>query len=171
MEWSPHMTSLTRAQPGQPHDHRARHAGHHRLRGIGVLNLKQELSLSIQVPTAIVTASYPGVSPQIVADDVSTAGTRRAASQASPRSSRRQPMELPRSPSNGSTASTLTRWSPTFGTPSMVSLPPCRRRSRRRYLPAAPTTSLRYYWPSPRRISGRSRSSGRERGGPWSCQN
>ena len=39
---------------------------------LATLNLKQELLPSIQVPTAIVTASYPGVSPQIVADDVST---------------------------------------------------------------------------------------------------
>src|SRR6478672_982071 len=39
---------------------------------LATLNLKQELLPSIQVPTAIVTATYPGVSPQIVADDVST---------------------------------------------------------------------------------------------------
>ncbi len=39
---------------------------------LATINLKQELLPSIQVPTAIVTASYPGVSPQIVADDVST---------------------------------------------------------------------------------------------------
>ena len=39
---------------------------------LATLNLKQELLPSIQVPTAIVTAIYPGVSPQIVADDVST---------------------------------------------------------------------------------------------------
>jgi multidrug efflux pump subunit AcrB len=39
---------------------------------LATLNLKQELLPSIQVPTAIVTASYSGVSPQIVADDVST---------------------------------------------------------------------------------------------------
>jgi multidrug efflux pump subunit AcrB len=39
---------------------------------LATLNLKQELLPSIQVPTAIVTASYPGVSPQIIADDVST---------------------------------------------------------------------------------------------------
>jgi multidrug efflux pump subunit AcrB len=39
---------------------------------LATLNLKQELLPSIQVPTAIVTARYPGVSPQIVADDVST---------------------------------------------------------------------------------------------------
>jgi multidrug efflux pump subunit AcrB len=39
---------------------------------LATLNLKQELLPSIQVPTAIVTANYPGVSPQIVADDVST---------------------------------------------------------------------------------------------------
>jgi multidrug efflux pump subunit AcrB len=39
---------------------------------LATLNLKQELLPSIQVPTAIVTASYTGVSPQIVADDVST---------------------------------------------------------------------------------------------------
>jgi multidrug efflux pump subunit AcrB len=38
---------------------------------LATLNLKQELLPSIQVPTAIVTASYPGVSPQIIADDVS----------------------------------------------------------------------------------------------------
>ncbi|HEX5908201.1 MAG TPA: efflux RND transporter permease subunit, partial [Propionibacteriaceae bacterium] len=38
---------------------------------LATLNLKQELLPSIQVPTAIVTASYPGVSPQIVADEVS----------------------------------------------------------------------------------------------------
>ncbi len=44
---------------------------------LATLNLKQELLPSIQVPTAIVTASYPGVSPQIVADDVSIpSGTR-----------------------------------------------------------------------------------------------
>jgi multidrug efflux pump subunit AcrB len=39
---------------------------------LATLNLKQELLPSIQVPTAIVTASYPGVSPQIVADELST---------------------------------------------------------------------------------------------------
>src|SRR5215218_7532540 len=39
---------------------------------LATVNLKQELLPSIQVPTAIVTADYPGVSPQIVADDVST---------------------------------------------------------------------------------------------------
>jgi multidrug efflux pump subunit AcrB len=39
---------------------------------LATLNLKQELLPSIQVPSAIVTATYPGVSPQIVADDVST---------------------------------------------------------------------------------------------------
>ena len=39
---------------------------------LATLNLKQELLPSIQVPTAFVTASYSGVSPQIVADDVST---------------------------------------------------------------------------------------------------
>ena len=39
---------------------------------LATLNLKQELLPSIQVPTAIVTATYPGVSPQIIADDVST---------------------------------------------------------------------------------------------------
>ena len=38
---------------------------------LATLNLKQELLPSIQVPTAIVTANYPGVSPQIVADEVS----------------------------------------------------------------------------------------------------
>jgi len=38
---------------------------------LATVNLKQELLPSIQVPTAIVTANYPGVSPQIVADDVS----------------------------------------------------------------------------------------------------
>jgi multidrug efflux pump subunit AcrB len=38
---------------------------------LATLNLKQELLPSIQVPTAIVTVTYPGVSPQIVADDVS----------------------------------------------------------------------------------------------------
>src|SRR5215204_6726296 len=39
---------------------------------LATLNLKQELLPSIQVPTAFITASYSGVSPQIVADDVST---------------------------------------------------------------------------------------------------
>jgi multidrug efflux pump subunit AcrB len=39
---------------------------------LATVNLKQELLPSIQVPTAFVTASYSGVSPQIVADDVST---------------------------------------------------------------------------------------------------
>ena len=39
---------------------------------LATLNVKQELLPSIQVPTAFVTANYPGVSPQIVADDVST---------------------------------------------------------------------------------------------------
>jgi multidrug efflux pump subunit AcrB len=38
---------------------------------LATFNLKQELLPSIQVPTAIVTANYPGVSPQIIADDVS----------------------------------------------------------------------------------------------------
>ena len=45
---------------------------------LATLNLKQELLPSIQVPTAIVTANYPGVSPQIIADDVSTAAGARA---------------------------------------------------------------------------------------------
>jgi multidrug efflux pump subunit AcrB len=35
-------------------------------------SLKQELLPSTQVPTALVTAIYPGATPQIVADDVST---------------------------------------------------------------------------------------------------
>jgi multidrug efflux pump subunit AcrB len=39
---------------------------------LATVNLKQELLPSIQVPTAFVTASYSGVSPQIVADEVST---------------------------------------------------------------------------------------------------
>jgi multidrug efflux pump subunit AcrB len=39
---------------------------------LATLNLKQELLPSIQVPTAFLTATYPGVSPQIVADEVST---------------------------------------------------------------------------------------------------
>src|SRR5215207_3989744 len=39
---------------------------------LATLNLKQELLPSIQVPTAFITASYSGVSPQIVADEVST---------------------------------------------------------------------------------------------------
>ena len=45
---------------------------------LATLNLKQELLPSIQVPTAIVTANYPGVSPQIVADDVSNTSGKRA---------------------------------------------------------------------------------------------
>jgi multidrug efflux pump subunit AcrB len=39
---------------------------------LATLSLKQELLPSTQVPTAIVTASYPGATPQIVAKDVST---------------------------------------------------------------------------------------------------
>lgn len=35
-------------------------------------SLKQELLPSTQIPTAVVTATYPGATPQIVADDVST---------------------------------------------------------------------------------------------------
>ena len=35
-------------------------------------SLKQELLPSTQVPTAVVTAVYPGATPQIVADEVST---------------------------------------------------------------------------------------------------
>ena len=35
-------------------------------------SLKQELLPSTQAPTAIVTASYPGATPQIVADNVAT---------------------------------------------------------------------------------------------------
>src|SRR4051794_35977184 len=39
---------------------------------IATFSLKQELLPSIQAPTAIVTATYPGASPQIVAKEVST---------------------------------------------------------------------------------------------------
>ncbi len=39
---------------------------------LSVFALKQELLPSIQAPTALVTARYPGASPQIVAKDVST---------------------------------------------------------------------------------------------------
>ena len=39
---------------------------------ISTFNLKQELLPSTTVPTAIVTATYPGATPQIVADDVSS---------------------------------------------------------------------------------------------------
>src|SRR4030095_15186536 len=39
---------------------------------LATLNLKPELLPSIQVPPAIARATYPGVSPQIIADDVST---------------------------------------------------------------------------------------------------
>ena len=72
MEGSPRLTSLTRLSLAN-----RMIAGLVTLAIIvfgvlATLNLKQELLPSIQVPTAIVTASYPGVSPQIVADDVST---------------------------------------------------------------------------------------------------
>jgi multidrug efflux pump subunit AcrB len=72
IEGSPHLTSLTRLSLAN-----RLIAGLVTLAIIvfgvlATLNLKQELLPSIQVPTAIVTASYPGVSPQIVADDVST---------------------------------------------------------------------------------------------------
>lgn len=39
---------------------------------LSIFALKQELLPSIQAPTALVTARYPGASPQIVAKDVST---------------------------------------------------------------------------------------------------
>lgn len=39
---------------------------------LAVFALKQELLPAIQAPTALVTARYPGASPQIVATDVST---------------------------------------------------------------------------------------------------
>lgn len=39
---------------------------------LATTSLKQELLPSTQVPTAVVTASYPGASPQIIADDIST---------------------------------------------------------------------------------------------------
>src|SRR3954464_1534964 len=39
---------------------------------LATLNLKQELLPSTQVPTAVVTATYPGAAPQIVADTVSS---------------------------------------------------------------------------------------------------
>ena len=39
---------------------------------LAIFSLKQELLPSTQVPAAVVTASYPGTSPQIVADEVST---------------------------------------------------------------------------------------------------
>ncbi|GAA3622211.1 hypothetical protein GCM10022236_25710 [Microlunatus ginsengisoli] len=39
---------------------------------ISTFSLKQELLPSTTVPTAIITASYPGATPQIVADDVSS---------------------------------------------------------------------------------------------------
>src|SRR5918994_5731929 len=72
VEGRPHMTSLTRLS-----------LANRMIVGLATLaiivfgvmatvNLKQELLPSIQVPTAFVTASYSGVSPQIVADDVST---------------------------------------------------------------------------------------------------
>ena len=72
MEGSPRLTSLTRLSLAN-----RMIAGLVTLAIIvfgvlATLNLKQELLPSIQVPTAIVTANYPGVSPQIVADDVST---------------------------------------------------------------------------------------------------
>ena len=39
---------------------------------LAALSLRQELLPSTQVPTAIVTATYPGASPEIVADEVAT---------------------------------------------------------------------------------------------------
>lgn len=39
---------------------------------LATLSLKQELLPSIQAPTAIITARFPGASPQIVADEVAT---------------------------------------------------------------------------------------------------
>ena len=39
---------------------------------LAIFSLKQELLPSISAPTAIVTATFPGASPQIVADEVAT---------------------------------------------------------------------------------------------------
>ena len=60
------------AELGQPHDRRPRDTGDHRFRGTGDSQPQAGTASVDQVPTAIVTANYPGVSPQIIADDVST---------------------------------------------------------------------------------------------------
>src|SRR4028119_741591 len=39
---------------------------------LSTLSLRQELLPSTQVPTAILTATYPGTSPELVADEVAT---------------------------------------------------------------------------------------------------
>ena len=39
---------------------------------LSALSLRQELLPSTQVPTAILTATYPGTSPELVADEVAT---------------------------------------------------------------------------------------------------
>jgi multidrug efflux pump subunit AcrB len=72
VEGSQHMTSLTRLSLGNRMIVGLATLAIIVFGVLATLNLKQELLPSIQVPTAIVTATYPGVSPQIVADDVST---------------------------------------------------------------------------------------------------
>ncbi|MCE3275673.1 MAG: putative efflux protein [Propionibacteriaceae bacterium] len=72
VEGSPHMTSLTRLSLANRMIVGLATLAIVVFGVLATLNLKQELLPSIQVPTAIVTASYSGVSPQIVADDVST---------------------------------------------------------------------------------------------------
>ena len=39
---------------------------------LSTLSLRQELMPSTQVPTAILTATYPGTAPGLVADEVAT---------------------------------------------------------------------------------------------------
>ena len=42
--------------------------------GLALVNLKQELIPSIEFPQLVVVSSYPGASPEVVANDVSGAG-------------------------------------------------------------------------------------------------
>ncbi|MEN0024653.1 MAG: efflux RND transporter permease subunit, partial [Microbacterium sp.] len=40
--------------------------------GLALTNLKQELIPSLELPNLVVTATYPGASPEVVENDVST---------------------------------------------------------------------------------------------------
>ena len=66
------MTSLTRLSLANRLIVGMADDGHRGLRVLATTSLRQELLPSTQVPTAIVTATYPGASPEIVADEVAT---------------------------------------------------------------------------------------------------
>ena len=63
---------------------------------LAALSLRQELLPSTQVPTAVVTATYPGASPEIVAGKWRSRSVRRSvASPGSPRCARCPPTAWP----------------------------------------------------------------------------